>query len=85
MPTEKEKEITLKSGKHKNLKPSGNDINMIFYKNGSIAFSDENGEDFIFLYKEQLEQLKQILNKCDTCDILRELETKTFLLNHKGE
>lgn len=36
-------------------------IELLEYNDGSIAFSEPDDEGFIFLYPEQIEQLKKIL------------------------
>jgi hypothetical protein len=45
------------------VEPNSRPIDFIIYKNGEIAFSTDFGETFIYLYKDQKEIVKKILNQ----------------------
>ena len=54
------KEVVL-IGRDPAHKDQAHKIRVIFYKDGSIAFSEEGGESFISLYREQKKALGRLL------------------------
>ena len=51
------KEVELKSKEETYIRP----ITFIEYKDGAIGFSTDFAETFIYLYKDQVKQLKKLL------------------------
>jgi hypothetical protein len=62
-----EKRIIVKTKNPKYPKEDKNPIEIIFYKNGSISLSDCPRDyweiNFVYLYPQQVEQLKKIFSK----------------------
>jgi hypothetical protein len=56
------KEIELKTHMERNSE-FRNPLRLILYSNGNIAFSKDNAETFVYLYKDQVRRLMQILNR----------------------
>lgn len=58
----KERTIMLKS-RDKSARGDPNEIKLILYEDGNIAFSHDNAEQFTYLYKDQIAKLVKILAK----------------------
>ena len=57
--SEVEKEVIITSKQEPNSRP----INVTFYKDGALSFSTDFAETFVYLYKDEVEQLKLSLHK----------------------
>jgi len=58
----RKREITLKT-KAKSALGDSNEIELIVYEDGDIAFSHDNAEQFTYLYVDQVKKLLKILKK----------------------
>ena len=56
----KEQRIILKTRDKRNT-GSPNDIDLLMYSSGDIAFSQDHGEAFIYFYRDQIAHLLEIL------------------------